>query len=198
MKKLLILIIFFSYSLMAEVNYNKELTSSIGMNMVSFAENPKTIQGDNVGDPVGGSVAAIAASLQYNFMHDYKKNFYLTTSFPLLPGPQLYLGVGFGMEYYLNDIGAKTQLFTSGTSLSITPTFRYFVGGEIGVGYLVYTSETATKSDVLFELGGCAGIGYTISENWSLKSKLSVLKGTGIVTSAMNISAFLGMTRFID
>jgi hypothetical protein len=182
----------------ATVNYNKEFTGYIGMSMISFAENQKTIAGENVSEPVAGTVSAITASLQYTFQTDSKKHLYFTTSFPLLSGSQLYINASFGMEYYFNDVATKTQLYSSGTSLSITPTLRYFVGGEIGAGYLVYTSEDATKSDVLFEIGGNGGISYAFNPQWAAKAKVSILRGTGVVTSTMNITAIMGVTRFID
>lgn len=63
---------------------------------------------------------------------------------------------------------------------------------------MVYNTVDATKSDVLFEVGPVGGFGYTFSEDWAAKAKLSVLRGTGVVSSTMNISAVFGVTRFLD
>jgi len=175
-----------------------ELTSSVGMAMVNYTEDAKTIQGDNVAEAASGTVTSIAATLQYKYAKDFKKSFYFASTFPLISSPTgTYISFSTGIEYYFNDIGAKTGLFNSGTSIQFTPKFRYFAGGEIGGAYLVYTTETSKKSDALFEIGGFGGMAYSMSQDWAIKSTVGVLKGTGAVTSTMTIKFFIGVTFFL-
>jgi hypothetical protein len=184
--------------LASEDKFYDELVTSVGMTMVSYAEDAKVIQGDNVQEAASGSVSGISASIQYKMASSFKKSYYLTTVFPLLPSATgTYLSFGGGMEYYFNDIGSKTGLTNSGTTIQFTPKFRYFAGFEVGGGYLVYTTESAKKTDLLFEIGGLGGIAYSMSNKWAIKTTLNVMKGTGAVTSTMAIRFMIGGTFYL-
>jgi len=190
---------FVGASALAEDKFSKEVAAYVGMSMISYAETEKTIVGDNVSEIASGTVSAISMNLQYVLSQDLKKQYYITATLPLLPSAiGTYMGGGFGMEYYFSDMASKLSMFNSGTSITLTPTFRYFAGFELGLGYLVYNTESATKTDILLEIGGTGGFSYALSEGYAIKMTVGVLKGTGVVTSAMNIRALLGVTFFLD
>ncbi len=195
----IILAIMFAAPIQASDDFHGEVTSFVGMAMVSYTENEKTISGENVSEIVAGTVSAMSLNLQYVLSQNFKKQYYMTATVPLIPSALgTYLGSGFGMEHYFSDVASKVSLFNSGTSITLTPTFRYFAGFEIGFGYLVYSSETAQKTDILLEIGGTGGFSYALSENYALKVTVGILKGTGVVSTTMNMRALLGVTFFLD
>lgn len=195
---LLYLCLFISNHSFSSDLFHDEFTASTGLAMISFTEGEKSIQGENVQEAASGTVTAMSLNVQYKMAEDFKKSYYISATFPLLPSAEgTYIAFGGGMEYYFNDVGAKVGLFNSGTTINFTPNFRYFIGAEVGGGYLVYNTESAKKSDALFEIGGNGGIVYSMSDSWAIKAVLGVMKGSGVVTSTLGIRAFVGATFYL-
>lgn len=102
------------------------------------------------------------------------------------------------MEFFINSLSSKVSYTGSGTNLKITPTLRYFWGFQGGLGYLTYSTETAKKSDLLFEIGLLGGIIYRISQKWGIRGQLDVARGTGVTTSTFNTKFMLGGSYYFS
>src|SRR5690606_11132498 len=101
------------------------------MASISYTENEKAIQGENVREAASGSVNAIVGNAQYNFSSNLKRAYYINTSFPLInSGEGTYLSMSAGVEFYLSYLSSKFGLYDQGTQVVLTSTLRYFWGGE--------------------------------------------------------------------
>jgi hypothetical protein len=200
MKKLLILpFLFFIGSLQAQEEYFDEISLSVGMAAINYTEGEKVIEGENVREPAAGSANIIAMNLHYRKALTFTKSWYLTSTFPLLPSSTgTYLSFGGGVEFYFNDVGTKVGLTNSGTTIMLTPKFRYFWHMELNGSYLVYVTETAKKSDAIFEFGPGGGFTYSFNNKWAVKSTMTVLKGAGVVTSTFGVKVLVGATMYMD
>lgn len=187
------MLIISQFALANTEKYSNEVSLSLGMSSISFAENEKTIQGENVSEIVTGSVSAISMSVQYDFNNNMNYHDYISMVFPILPSSTgQFVDIVYGRDFYFNGIASTSSFRTDGTSISFKPNFRYYAGYALGAGYLVYNTETATKSDIIFEIGGKGGASYSVMENLDLKLDLFVLKGVGVVTSSMVTKVFIG------
>jgi len=177
-----------------------ELSASLGLVNVSFSEVGSKLTGlPNISDPEGGAVSVIAANFHYKFNSYYNSSWYASGTVPFITSDSdSYFSLGGGYEYYFSKVGNKTAIKDQGTIVKMTPKFHYFVGGELNMGYLVYTTEEAQKNDVLFELGAMGGAVYAWKKKWALRGQLSISKGIGVVTSTFGIKAFLGGTSYLE
>lgn len=200
-KVLIGLVIFLSFlnlTKASEIVYD-ELTFSLGMASISYTENEKTIQGENVREAASGSVSAIVGNAQYKFSSNLKRAYYINASFPLInSGEGTYLAGGVGVEFYLSDLSSKFGHYDSGTQVILTPTLRYFWGGEAGFAYLVYNTESATKTDILLDLGLLGGASYVFSDKITVKATFALLKGTGAIASTFGMRALVGASFYYD
>jgi hypothetical protein len=191
--------ILFSLSISAEEKFFKETSFTIGMANISFAEQAKTLEGDNVDEPASGSSSIISGNVKFDFMHKIDKNFYASATFPLLPAPDVtYFGAGLGVVFYLNNLSTKLGLQHSGTTVKFLPKFRYYWGVEVGGGFLSYQTESAKKSDFLFEFGPMGGLKYAFTDKYILETNIIIKRGTGVVTDSLNVFILLGGTFFLD
>lgn len=199
MKKIAIffIILFSSVGVLAKEFFYDELVFSVGMTMTNITENQKTIQGENVAEAVSASVSTISGHVQYKFSSSLKRSYYANVTFPLLPGTTgSYISAGGGVEFYLSDLSSKFGFYDEGTQIVFTPKLRYFWGAEADIAYVVYHSETATKTDMLLELGILGGGAYVFSDKWTIKGSLAAFKGTGVVSSGMTIRFVVGASFY--
>jgi hypothetical protein len=187
-------------SLYAYEKMSGEITASIGMVNISYAEVASKLQGlSNISEPEGGGISVLAANFHYKINPTYHSSWYINGTVPFLSSVgDSYFGVGGGYEYYFSKLGNRTMIQSKGTTVKMAPKFHYFVGGEAGVGYFVYTTEAAQKSDAVFELGIMGGAAYAWKKKWSLRGQLSVAKGVGVATSTFGIKLFIGGTYFLE
>lgn len=76
----------------------------------------------------------------------------------------------------------------------MVPKLRYYMGPAIGIGYVVYNTVSATKNDILLEIGGQAGAVYTLNPKWGLRAEMGGFKATGVLISSTIIKILLGTT----
>lgn len=178
----------------------KEITYSIGLVNASYAEGQSVLTGKNVSEAASGSVSSISGHVEYKFAPGLERSYYFSGTFPLMSSPTgSYFGAHFGAEFYFGtSSGSKVSYSHSGTSIKLKPKNLYFWSLESGLGYLVYNTETAQKTDLLLDLGGNLGMIYTMSENWRLKATVGMTRGTGVVTTTMEMKAFFGLSYFIN
>lgn len=178
----------------------KELSYNIGMVNASYAESESTLTGKNVTEAASGAVSSISGQISYKFAPGLERSYYFSGTFPLMANPTgSYFGAHFGSEFYFGtSSGSKVSYNNSGTSIKLKPKNLYFWGLEGGLGYLIYNTETAKKTDLLLDIGANLGILYTLSEKWRLRGILGFTRGTGVTTTTMEMKAFFGVSYFND
>ena len=174
---------------------------SLGMANISLSENESTLEGED-GETTEVAeitpISAISLELTYHFKQYLNKSIFLKSYIPMMSsdGSGYYMGA-IGANFYLNSMSSIFSFNDEGTSLKISPTFRYYVGGYIGGGYLVYNTATAKKSDLILDLSAQAGIDYKVSPTWSINAEISAGRLTGVNTTGFGITAFFGGTYFL-
>ncbi|PIK14828.1 hypothetical protein [Halobacteriovorax sp. JY17] len=178
---------------------------SIGMVNIGVTENESSLEStdENVtpGEEKKSSakaVSAISFNLNYEFSFKQKRSYFVKATVPMMTadGAGLFLG-GVGFNWYLNDLGSIYRANIGGSEIVMVPKFRYWWGANAGVGYLLYNTESAKKSDIIFDLGIHGGAGYNFGEKWGMKGEAIVGRGTGVASTTMNIRMFFGVTYFI-
>jgi hypothetical protein len=196
------LILIFSLSSWAAEDeiIEKEISYSLGIVNSSYQESQATLSGKNQETPASGAVSSISGMINYKFSPGLGRSYYLQGFFPLLSGEAgSYFGTHFGAEFYFgSSSGAKVTYNNAGTSVKLKPKMLYFWGIEGGLGYLVYVTPTAKKSDLLLEMGPQLGLLYTINDRWRLRAVAGYNRGIGVTTNTSVIRAFFGLTYFLD
>lgn len=197
--KLLLLSLFvFSAHQALAGDLSDSFSISLGMVNVSFTESQSALESEDgeVTEEAGsGSSAVISLDMTYNRPLDDRKEIYARGIVPFMPstGAGLILGSG-GMNYYFNGLSSDITREDDGLRLRISPSIRYYVGGELGFGYLIYTTESAKKSDLLLNIGGHGGMTYAFRDNWSFKGELGIGKGMGTKVSTTMMKVMLGLS----
>jgi hypothetical protein len=182
----------------AGLNYSKELNIMIGMVNSSYTENESSITGPNTSEVSAGAISSINALLHYRFKNEDTHAWFAQANIPLLSGSTgSYLSAGGGLEFIWGKASTRSTLSDAKTSLTVTPTLRYFAGVESNIAYVTYFTETAKKSDTMVELGGYGGIGYKLSR-YDLRFQAGFDRGIGVNTTATTIKAGVGITYYVD
>lgn len=189
-----------------DAGFHDVINFSMGMISHSVTENESTlvqtddsVQADEEATAAAASsVSAISFNLNWEFKTEQKKSYFVEAYVPMMTtgGAGVFLG-GVGMNWYLNDLGSKYTYVQNGTELTIIPTFKYYWGASTGVGYVVYNTESAKKSDVFFDLGIRGGGVYGFSSNKGIKLELGASRATGVATTGIKINFFLGLTQYL-
>lgn len=170
---------------------------------VNVTENASTLVADSNGNEVSeastAAVSVISLNMTYEFQNYVQKSYFLKATAPLISsdGSGMFLG-GIGANWYFNSLSSLFSFDDQGSNMTISPTSRYYLGGFAGVGYLVYITDTAKKSDLLFELGLHGGAIFNFKKDWGLRAELGLGRGTGVATSTIGIKAFVGVNYYID
>lgn len=194
-KSLLIFLSLISVSAMAKDEF---ITAGLGMVNVSYAESTTSIEAEeNTGvgvEATSGSISVITMAVNYEYPVTMNRSFFTRVNVPLLgSGDSTYLSTGVGMNYFFNQINTDQTSFDRGTTFTIIPKFRYYVGGQVGAAYFVYTTETKKKSDVLIELGAQAGILYAVGKRYGVHGEFFFGRGTGVNTTTNNMKLLVNM-----
>ena len=90
-----------------------------------------------------------------------------------------------------------TVISDTNFEMKLIPKLRYYAGPSVGFGYIVYNTKSAIKNDLLFELGGQAGVIYTLNPVWALRAELGASRGIGALVSSTIIKILLGASYTI-
>ncbi|MBT6325655.1 MAG: hypothetical protein HOJ35_06775 [Bdellovibrionales bacterium] len=185
-------------------NMHQVLSTNMGMANFNITENASVLttsgsESNAPDDPTASAISLIALNVVYEFMNYPKKSYLLKTTLPLMSsdGSGAFL-VGAGMNFYISSMSSKFSINDSGNNLIFTPTLRYYWGPSLGVGYLIYNTETAKKSDIIFDLEVHGGLIYTIKKIWGIRAEFAASRGTGVASSTIGMKFFVGMTYFLE
>jgi hypothetical protein len=166
---------------------------------VSFAENASGLKPKEGSTPelASGSASIISLKASFDYIASPKRTYFGSAIVPLFGGDYgVFMGLG-GVNFFFNDLSSMFDFSDNGSSISIMPKKRYYWGLSTGLGYLIYSSETAKKSDIAFFLGGQGGIIYNIKPNLDLKADLTIGRLTGISTTSISMQAFFGISYYL-
>ncbi len=183
----------------------ENVTASMGMVSVSISENESSLEStddisnDETTESEISPITPISLELQYNFQNYLNKSVYLKTIFPLVTedGSGYYLGA-IGLNYYLNSQSSIFSFKDEGTTLRLSHKTRYYLGGYLGAGYLIYNTTSAKKSDLMLDITGLGGLSYSLKKDWSLFGEIGASRLTGINTSGFGMKVFFGGTFFLS
>ena len=206
--KLLSAIIFIlSLNIYANDNgFHNVLSFNVGMISHSVTENESTLvktddtvaEEEDTEDSSATAVSTISFNLNWEFETREDKSFFVEAYVPMMTsgGAGVFLG-GVGMNWYLNDLGSKYTYMLNGTELTIIPKFKYYWGASTGIGYVIYNTESAKKSDIFFDLGIHGGGVYGFSNTKGVKFEIGASRATGVATTGIKMNLFLGITQYL-
>lgn len=200
--RLIPIILILSTNLYAESYQHNELSVSTGMYSVTVAETEVTSSSSSDSSSStaistaaeNGVVSQIALDISYTFYSSDRISIYANSILPLMTsnGTGGFMG-GVGINYYIMSRGSRHTVIHSEVKIEITPKLRYYVGGMLSGGYIVYLTDTAEKSDSLIEISFHGGIKYNFDKEWGLISEIQMGKGTGVVSSTISMKATAGV-----
>ncbi len=204
MKLFLVFIAFTLSSPLWAGSFYDEVSFRAGMVNISYTESASQLDTQSLTEeeaaaaaPGAGAVSSMSLDMQYQFLSYPEKAFYLRGIVPLMStGGGSFFMVSSGANFYFKSLSSKIHHNDDGSSLKLTPKWRYFWGFELGIGYLIYTTEYAKKSDVIFDLGAHVGASYNFNPKWGLSGDLTASRGTGAVVSTIGIKIFVGGTYY--
>ena len=182
--------------------FHQMLTANFGMVNFNLTENASNLTGeDQEGVSTGGTASSSVFSfdLLYEFQNYPTHSLYAKATGPLLSSDNsgYFLGA-VGANLYFNSLSSLFTFSDLGTRLNIMPSFRYYIGGGFGLGFLVYNLDTAKKSDVVFDIDIHAGLCYAFGNSWGIRAEVGASRGTGIATSSYVFKALVGVNMFLD
>jgi hypothetical protein len=187
-------------------NLHQSLSASLGMVSVNVTENASSLkstdESSSSSTSSGGQSATasvISMDLVYEFDNYTRKSYFVKATAPLLAadGSGFYLGA-VGMNYYFNSLSSLFSFNDEGTSLIMNPTMRYYWGAAGGIGFVVYSTETAKKSDLIFDVQIHGGGIFNFKRDWGLRGEAAISRGTGVATSTIGIKLFLGINYYLE
>jgi len=146
------------------------------------------------------SVAAAVTVFEFNydFLQTESRGFFFKGVVPLVSagGSSAFLGAA-GMNWYFNGAPSVFSYNNLGSTVYLIPKFRYYAGGSLGVGYVIYDTESAKKSDIYFDLGFHGGVLYNFGRKWGMRAELGMGRGTGVTTNSMGMKVFIGSSYYL-
>jgi hypothetical protein len=201
MKKYLVwILVFITQVSFADSKIPSVFTFSIGSISANFTENPDDLKStdgtlSSVTTPSAGTVSAMPIMVGYEFFPNLKRSYFLNGIGPLLASNTgNYYNLTGGANFYFTQIASNASVSDHNFEMKIIPKFRYYAGPAVGIGYLIYNAKSATKNDIMFEIGGQGGVIYTINPKWGLRAELGAARGIGVLTSSTIIKILLGTT----
>lgn len=198
MKNLFLISIFFCQVLIADSKIPGQFTFSIGSISANYSENPDNLTASDgttasATAAYSGTASAMPIAVTYEYFPNLQRAYFAKAMGPLLAStPDRYYSATFGINFYFGKVASMAVVRDTNFEMKLIPKLRYYAGPALGVGYLVYNTKSAIKNDLLFELGGQAGILYTINPAWSLSAEVGGARGIGALVSATIIKILLG------
>ncbi|MEA9357701.1 hypothetical protein SHI21_15835 [Bacteriovorax sp. PP10] len=203
--KLTLFNIFLLASAHASSSIPSQLNFHIGSISATYAENQDTLKASDgttsttAKAPYSGTASSMPFAISYEYFPGLSKSYFGRVSGPVMGStPDRYYSASLGMNFYFGQIGSQAVIKDSGFEMKVLPKFRYYAGPAIGIGYLVYNTKSATKNDMLFEIGAQGGVLYSLNPKWALSAELGGARAIGSLTSATVIKILIGTSYSLD
>ncbi len=170
---------------------SNQLAISGGLFSTSFAE---TTNLDPTSTPSSGSVGTLSAGIEFEHFFSDSRSFVMGIQLPALPSNQSFQAGFMGFNFWVVGMGSAGSFIGEGASVRFKPGFRVSVGPIIGLGYLVYSTQSARKSDVGALFGADVAASLSFGERMGCRLGGSFFKTTGIATSGFGYRGGLAFT----
>jgi hypothetical protein len=200
MRIIYLLLVIFSQASFGDTKIPGQLSISLGSISANYAENADqltTTDGTTAttSSPFSGTASAMPISLMYEYFPNLKRSYFAKATGPLLGStPDRYFSGSIGANFYFGKVASMAIVTDSNFEMKLIPKLRYYVGPAIGMGYIIYNTKSAIKNDLLLELGGQAGVVYTMNPTWALRGELGASRGVGALVSATVIKILMGVS----
>jgi hypothetical protein len=203
--KLTLFNMFLLTSAHASSSIPSQLNFHIGSISATYTENQDTLKASDGTTsttekaPYAGTASSMPFAISYEYFPGLSKSYFGRVSGPVMGStPDRYYSASLGMNFYFGQIGSQAVIKDSGFEMKVLPKFRYYAGPAIGIGYLVYNTKSATKNDMLFEIGAQGGVLYSLNPKWALSAELGGARAIGSLTSATVIKILIGTSYSLD
>lgn len=199
---LIVVLVFFPHKrVYADGKIAGQLSFSIGSISTSYTESESKIKATNTTTTgtstkaSSGTVASMPLDVQFEYFSTLKRSVFARAGGPVMAStPGRYFYISTGMNFYFSSIGSPTYVSDQRVEMKLAPKFRYYAGPMIGASYLVYNTKSEIKNDVIVELGGQAGVIYSLNPKWGLRAEANISRGIGALLSSMTMKILLGTT----
>lgn len=199
MKVYLLFAVFFSQVCFADSKIPGQFTFAIGSISVNFSENPDQLKSSDAtttttaSTPYAGTASAMPIAITYEYFPNLQRAYFIKVVGPLMAStPDRYYSSTGGINFYFGKVASSALVSDMNFEMKLIPKLRYYAGPTIGLGYLVYNTKSATKNDTMFEIGGQAGVIYSLGPKWALRAELGAARGIGVLVSSTIIKILLG------
>lgn len=201
MRYLCLILVFFSQASLANSKIPGVLSFSIGSISANYTEKPDQLTATDgtsttaATSPFTGTASAMPIMVGYEYFPNLKRSYFVKGIGPFMAStPDSYFSLTGGVNFYFGHIASNAIVSDYNFEMKIIPKLRYYAGPSIGLGYLVYNTKSATKNDIMLEIGGHGGVVYTINPKWGLRAELGAARGIGALVSSTIIKILLGTT----
>lgn len=193
-----LVLVIFSYA-HGETQIPSQISFSLGSISGGFTENPDNLTSTDgtksKTTPYSGSASSMPLDMNFEYFPNLKRSYFVEASAPIVGAtPDRYYSLSGGANFYFTQLGAETKVRDFNFEMKIVPKLRYYLGPGLGVGYFIYNTKSATKSDLLFEVGGKGGVIYTMNPKWGIKAELGATRAIGTLVSATVVKILFGTT----
>ncbi len=202
MNRIFLILFLVCYSFFSESNADTKipplLSISTGSYSVSFAENPDELKATDgtsttTSTPYSGTTTSLPLEFNYEMFSSLKRSYSVKASAPLVANATgRYFSVSGAMNFYFNSLASDVSVSDFNFQMSLKPKFRYYASPSLGLAYLVYNTKSATKTDILFEIGANGGTVYSITPKWGMRAEVGFARALGVLVSATVIKISLG------
>lgn len=194
-----------SSTALANNSIPSQLNFHIGSISTNYAENESTLKATDgtssttKESPYSGTASSMPLVITYEFFPGLSRSYFARVAGPVMGStPDRYYSGSMGMNFYFGQFAANAIIKDTNFEMKVLPKFRYYAGPAVGLGYLVYNTKSATKNDVLFELGGQGGVLYSYNAKWALSAELGIARSIGSLTSATTMKILIGTSYSLD
>jgi hypothetical protein len=133
--------------------------------------------------------------VEFEYFPNLKRSYFARVGGPIMAStPDRYFYLLTGMNFYFSSIGSPTYVSDQRVEMKLAPKFRYYAGPTLGAAYLVYNTKSEVKNDVIVELGGQAGVIYSLNPKWGIRAEANITRGIGALLTSMTMKILLGTT----
>jgi hypothetical protein len=181
-----------------------QLNFSIGSISTNYKENEDSLKPTDGSPstttaPYSGTASSMPFAISYEFFPGLSKSYFGRASGPIMgSSPDRYYNASIGINFYFGQVASQAIIKDTNFEMKVLPKLRYYAGPAIGLGYLVYNTKSATKNDILFEIGGQGGVLYTLNPKWAVTGELGAARAIGSLTSATVIKILIGTSYTLD
>ncbi len=187
---------------LSAAEYAHYFSSSLGMINMSFQEGETPISSlDPDEDEIiprlqdSGTSSVLSMELSYHVPISAKMDYFGKLVLPIqLSSGDSYVYGGGGMNYFFGGLSSELSAENQTVRIRMTPRLRYYAGGQVGLGYLVYLTETAKKTDMVLDVSAHGGGIYSFRGRWGIKGEVGYGMGFGTNISTTGLRIFVGST----